>query len=790
MFAMMSDLGMTFEMSKEKFLLVVNHIVELVRKDTGDGAYKQLAAERGRRLLRYAREDVRSTAIFDMDLARKISKLPFVPVQVPVSVEPGGHVHYEPSVSSFSEVAAKSCGPLVFTVMPLLDEDIAPPQIYFSSLGILTGPALEVVLKHLRMITSTEVLDRWNHPNITPKKTFGAIFQYLHDHWRALSPNVKAALRTSPLVPVGHYLVTPNRLFFRLAEDLSPFMHEVPRYYGANEQFLKNVGVKESPTPIDYAHFLKDLARECAESPLNPNELRAVIAIVQSLSGQDVGLESFEKALHLPDEDSILQPVSVCLINDDSWLRGRAGSGVARAGYFFVHPLVGTSVSAALHVPAVSEVIREHLHGEVEVAEEVPEAAAAKVRLQNALQNKEFAQSVAALLVDSSSRAASDLLSGMDCGVEAVVVKLSILELKFVHELPTFLSLEDRRAHNAAPIMLSLDDGHASKTLSFISEKQSAGGKFSLYINYGAIAPPITVEIAVAMGLCRYVGLSPSLAATLGYLLEASHCGDSRDLLFNLRVGSDTVTLRERQRGMPGEKVAASDIPLLELKPFRMFRVGETVVFKGSKPATSPTKKPLERAVMKAVDEVEASTAGRDSPSIDPTSDLRYGRVTAIGDAEEAGMRRITVKTGSDGTNATLLSTEVFSFMSAREARAQRTSQHSIGKSVARFLGASAGGGAGGGLAELARNAAGGNSGKPLELAEAGGGGANGPPTAETSEPISKEEILRAISGLLARAGVPAHLDTQEMLTRIMDLNGNVKRLENELQQERFEGNK
>ncbi len=27
----------------------------------------------------------------------------------------------------------------------------------------------------------------------------------------------------------------------RLTEDLSPFMHEIPRYFGVHEQFLKEV---------------------------------------------------------------------------------------------------------------------------------------------------------------------------------------------------------------------------------------------------------------------------------------------------------------------------------------------------------------------------------------------------------------------------------------------------------------------------------------------------------------------------------------------------------------------
>lgn len=80
-------------------------------------------------------------------------------------------------------------------------------------------------------------------------------------------------------------------------------MHETPRYYGTYEQFLKMVrcgcvtcsfvshvvicvsqlGVREKPSAGDYSKFLAELAAECKETGLNPNELRAVVAIVQVL---------------------------------------------------------------------------------------------------------------------------------------------------------------------------------------------------------------------------------------------------------------------------------------------------------------------------------------------------------------------------------------------------------------------------------------------------------------------------------------------------------------------------
>jgi hypothetical protein len=73
------------------------------------------------------------------------------------------------------------------------------------------------------------------------KETFGEIFSFLYDNWKSITAPVKDALRITSTVPVGHILVKPARLFFRLSEDLSPFMHEIPRFFGTHEQLLKKV---------------------------------------------------------------------------------------------------------------------------------------------------------------------------------------------------------------------------------------------------------------------------------------------------------------------------------------------------------------------------------------------------------------------------------------------------------------------------------------------------------------------------------------------------------------------
>jgi hypothetical protein len=46
---------------------------------------------------------------------------------------------------------------------------------------------------------------------------------------------------------VANRLVKASRLYFRLTQDLSPFMFEVPRAFGAYDKLFKELGTKQSP---------------------------------------------------------------------------------------------------------------------------------------------------------------------------------------------------------------------------------------------------------------------------------------------------------------------------------------------------------------------------------------------------------------------------------------------------------------------------------------------------------------------------------------------------------------
>jgi len=216
---------------------------------------------------------------------------------------------------------------------------------------------------------------------------------------------------------------------------------------------------------------------------------------------------------------------------------------------------------------------------------------------------------------------------------------------------------------------------------------------------------------------------------------------------------------------LPGEAVTAADAALIELKPFRTFRVGEIV----------------------AVALMDPSAMSSSS-----TTSLKYARVMSIGsnegvskqDSSDGGLRRISLKVGGTRT-VSFLTTDVFSFRSARsrdagnDAARQRPAEGEGNQSRSFAVSSSAVAvtdGAADHATPLRRHNAGreGNAGATSD-------GGNAVP----KDYVSRDELLQALSGLLNRAGIPTDLTSESMMTRVIDLTSTNARLQQDLQGER-----
>jgi hypothetical protein len=569
--AMCEDLGMLQELDPASFKRVATDIEATLNDaytSNADSATQlealREAAERGRALLRYVKASDRLSVLLQKrEFAQSIGKIRFVPTRVPTATEAGGYVSYRDDVGRFDGLLARTHGALAFTVLPIIDEDIMPPQFFHSLVGITTNPSSEVVLRHVRNLTSHgESLDRWNAPyEIT--KTFSAIFQYLQDNWKTLSPNVKTSLSSINLVPVGNMLIKPTRLFFRLAEDLSPFMHEIPRLYGAHEAFLKQIGIKETPSVQDYVRFLSDLSNECGDCFLNPNELRAVVAILQVIAVQSAenadtsalptpAASSADNAsgkttaveyktlnpnaadlslLHVPDDRSVMRPIAQCLVNDNEWFRGSTAvqQQLRHSNLYMLHPSISASIAAQLHVERLSAVVVEELVTTDDSTETTTDSATLQSTYQAALVSPTFVDALSTLLLSKQAPEAG--VVGPDGVVvaqrtpSALATQLQTVQIRLVPSLRTCFRLVYSTSSAA---------DSAEERLSFL--QQSTSGRATLFVNHSLATPPLSVGLAIAAGLCQLLTADLALSYAIAALLDAQQAAHTQLVLESLHV--------------------------------------------------------------------------------------------------------------------------------------------------------------------------------------------------------------------------------------------------------------
>lgn len=200
-------------------------------------------------------------------------------------------------------------------------------------------------------------------------------------------------------------------------------------------------------------------------------------------------------------------------------------------------------------------------------------------------------------------------------------------------------------------------------------------------------------------------------------------------------------------RGVPGERVTAEDALLLELRPFRVYRVGEIVAYELPIPRESASSEADSgiKATNQSTDAKEATTA--------PLNVKVYAKVISVGTVSDEGIRRLNVKIGSSAV-VSVLSTDIFSFKSARDHNATKAAAAAASGALRMpFFGSSAPK-----KGTIATPQAGANS--KLSATGTSGSSQNAAGGGE-DENIGRSELLGAVSGLLARAGVPIDMEQQ-----------------------------
>ena len=74
--------------------------------------------------------------------------------------------------------------------------------------------------------------------------------------------------------------------------------------------------------------------------------------------------KSATSTLYVPDEQSVLQDISNCVLNDNTWLKAQAHTGLFNIGMHILHPRVHRQFTEKMGVPKLSTIVSERLMSE------------------------------------------------------------------------------------------------------------------------------------------------------------------------------------------------------------------------------------------------------------------------------------------------------------------------------------------------------------------------------------------------------------------------------------------
>ncbi|KAL5993451.1 hypothetical protein ACLOJK_014376 [Asimina triloba] len=160
---------------------------------------------------------------------------------------------------------------------------------------------------------------------------------------------VKAVLEGCRWIWVGDGFATMEEVVLNGPLHLAPYIRVIPVDLAVFRDFFLELGIREFLKPTDYANILCRIAAKKGLTPLDPQELRAALLVVQHLA--EVHFQDQEAKVYLPDTSSVLVPASDLVYSDAPWLLS-SGDGtfgntptIALSGRKNVHKFVHGNIS-------------------------------------------------------------------------------------------------------------------------------------------------------------------------------------------------------------------------------------------------------------------------------------------------------------------------------------------------------------------------------------------------------------------------------------------------------------
>jgi sacsin len=173
----------------------------------------------------------------------------------------------------------------------------------------------------------------------------------------------KLELQKLAFIPVanGTRLVSVKSLFARPTINLSPFAFELPSRYLPFVALLRETGMQESLTNSYARELLLDIQKACSYQRLNPNELRAVMEILDFMcSGANHNTSDGSEGCYdsvIPDDGFRLVSAALCVYVDP--YGSHLLSNINTSRLRFAHSDLPQSICKGLGIKRLSDVIVE-----------------------------------------------------------------------------------------------------------------------------------------------------------------------------------------------------------------------------------------------------------------------------------------------------------------------------------------------------------------------------------------------------------------------------------------------
>ncbi|XP_027359772.1 sacsin [Abrus precatorius] len=625
-------------------------------------------------------------------------------------------------LASYNEAILSKDWPLAWSCAPILSrQHTVPPEYSWGALHLRSPPPFSTVLKHLQVIGRNRGEDTLAHWPIASgmniEECICEILKYLDKNWDLLSSSDVASLREVAFLPVanGTRLVTADALFARLMINLSPFAFELPAVYLPFVKILKHLGLQDMLTLSAASDLLLNLQKACGYQRLNPNELRAVMEILnficdQIFEGNTSDGSNWKSEAIVPDDGCRLVHSASCVYVDSYGSRYVKCINTSRIR--FVHADLPERVCIVLGIKKLSDIIIEELDDNHTLETLGSLGSISLETIKQKLSSKSL-QIAVWTIVNSMGSHVSAFNSFSLEELERLLISTAE-KLQFVKSLKTkFMLLPNL-----------VDVTRTGKDFTIPELKNESGHQALYFMNQSRTCilvaePPTYISLFDLISIIVSQVLSSPVILPFGSLLGCPE-GSEISVLNVLKLCSDKKEVEpiNGSSNMVGREILAQDARLVQFHPLRPFYSGEIVAWR--------------------------SQHGEK---------LKYGNVSEdVRPSAGQALYRLKIEVGTGVIHA-LLSSQVFSFKSVSASSPLKET--------------------------LVHDSPVLDSNRPrVDVPESSGRGesySQMQPVREQSDKVSAAELVQAVNEILSAAGIKMDVEKQALLQRTINLQENLK---------------